>query len=190
MIDIGAGIGDDAIVFSQLVGAFGRVIAIEAHPHTYRCLVKTIQENKLRNVIAVNAAVSDSEGFINISSGDNFLSNSTQTGQRSIRVQARTLGSIIKETDSERIDLIKINIEGAETSALIGMSRVLEAVPHVVVSCHDFKANRGEGDAFRTYDNVYKVLAASKYQLSNRPSDPRPEVPYYIYGQKIGRAHV
>ena len=184
VIDIGAGIGDEALVFSRLVGESGRVIAIEAHPRTYRALVKTIQVNKLTNVIAINSAVSDFEGVIYISSEDNLLSNSTQSGKRTIPVKARILENIINSTNSMRVDLIKINIEGAETSALIGMRQILETTPHIVVSCHDFKANRGEGEAFRTYHDVYKLLANSNYKLSNRPEDPRPEVPYYIYAKK------
>jgi FkbM family methyltransferase len=184
VVDIGAGIGDDALVFSRLVGASGRVIAIEAHPQTYRCMVKAIEANGLTNVIAVHAAVSDAEGFISISDGDNFLSNSTQNGQGSIRVRTRTLENILEETGSARVDLIKMNIEGAETAALMGMTHVLSTTPHVVISCHDFKANRGEGEAFRTYDDVYKILTTSNYQLSNRQNDPRQEVPYYLYGKK------
>ena len=184
VIDLGAGIGDDSLAFSRLVGESGRVIAIEAHPHTFRSLVKTIHANGLKNIIAVNAAVSDLEGFIYISNEENFLSNSTQIGQGGIPVKSRTLESIIKETGFERVDLIKMNIEGAETSALIGMKQVLDTTPHVVVSCHDFKANRGEGEAFRTYDDVFKILAASNYNLRNRPRDPRPEVPFYLYAKK------
>jgi hypothetical protein len=77
-----------------------------------------------------------------------------------------------------------MNIEGAETSALMGMRRVLETTPHVVVSCHDFNANRGDGEVFRIYDDVFKIITASNYNLSNRHKDPRPEVPYYLYAKK------
>ena len=35
IIDVGAGIGEDAVVFSKLVGLSGRVVAIEAHPGTF-----------------------------------------------------------------------------------------------------------------------------------------------------------
>ena len=184
VIDVGAGIGDDVVVFSRMVGLTGRVIAIEAHPRTYQCLVKTIEANKIKNVIAINAAVSDTEGWISISDTDNLLSNSTQKGNRTIRVQAKTLESILAETDSNRIDLIKMNIEGAETIALAGMTGALANTPHIVVSCHDFKANRGDGEEFRTYEDVCKVLFASNYELSNRPEDRRPEVPYYVYAKR------
>ena len=185
VVDIGAGIGDDAVAFSRLVGKNGRVIAIEAHPHTYRCLLKTIQANRLDNVIAVNAAVSDSEGHIAISDGDNYLSNSIHAGMGAVRVRARTLENILKQTGSLKADLIKMNIEGAETTALLGMVGILNVTPHVVVSCHDFKADRGESSEFRTYESVYQLLINSGFQLRGRKEDPRPEVRYYLYGTKV-----
>lgn len=185
VIDIGAGIGDDAVAFSRLVGKNGRVIAIEAHPYTYRCLLKTIKANRLANVIAINTAVSDKEGHITISDGENFLSNSTHAGMGTVRVQARTLENILKQTDITRVDLIKMNIEGAETAALVGMKEVLDATPHVVVSCHDFKADRGESAEFRTYESVYQILTNSGFHLRGRKEDPRPEVRYYLYGTKV-----
>jgi len=77
-----------------------------------------------------------------------------------------------------------MNIEGAETSALRGMTKTLMSTPHIVVSCHDFKADRGEDESLRTYDDVKKILENSSYTLCNRSNDPRKEVKYYIYGKK------
>ena len=185
IVDIGAGIGDDAVAFSRLVGKNGRVIAIEAHPNTYRCLLKTIKANRLDNVIAVNAAVADVEGYITISDGENYLSNSIHAGMGTIRVKACTLENILKQTGSSRVDLIKMNIEGAETAALKGMKGILLTTPHVVVSCHDFKADRGESPELRTYESVYQILKNSGFQLRGREEDPRPEVRYYLYGEKL-----
>lgn len=185
IVDIGAGIGDDAVAFSRLVGKNGRVIAIEAHPHTYRCLLKTIKANRLDNVIAVNVAVADKEGHIAISDGENYLSNSIHACMGTVMVQARTLENILKQTGSSRVDLIKMNIEGAETAALEGMKEILRTTPHVVVSCHDFKADRGESSELRTYESVYQLLINSGFQLRRREEDPRPEVRYYLYGEKL-----
>lgn len=189
VVDIGAGIGDDAVAFSRLVGKNGRVISIEAHPLTYTCLLKTIKANRLDNVIAVNAAVADKEGHITISDEDNYLSNSIHAGMGTVRVQARTLENILKETGTSRVDLIKMNIEGAETAALKGMKEILLTTPHVVVSCHDFKADRGESSELRTYESVYQLLINSGFQLRGRKEDSRPEVRYYLYGEKLLSTH-
>jgi FkbM family methyltransferase len=184
VIDIGAGIGDEVVVFSKLVGKQGRVIAIEAHPYTYRCLLKTIEVNRLDNVIAINAAVSDKEGYLTISDEDNLLSSSIAAGTGTVKVQARTLENILRQTGCTRIDLIKMNIEGAETAALEGMREILRITPHIVVSCHDFKADRGESSAFRTYAGVHQILVDSGFQLRRRKDDPIPEARYYLYGAK------
>ena len=40
VVDVGAGMGDDTLVFSRMVGPSGRVFSFEAHPDTFRCLQK------------------------------------------------------------------------------------------------------------------------------------------------------
>lgn len=184
VIDIGAGIGDDVLAFSRLVGAEGRVIAIEAHPRTFRCLVKTIAANRLENVIALNVAVSDQEGSVTISSEENFLSNSIVAGIGATTIRAARFDHIFSELKLARPKLIKMNIEGAETAALRGMDESLSTTPHIVVSCHDFKADRGEDQALRTYKDVNQILQNAGYALRSRGEDHRKEVRYYVYGGK------
>jgi FkbM family methyltransferase len=58
---VGAGIGIESILYSRAVGANGRVIAIEAHPRTYACLVKTCEYSSLTNVTPLNIALVDRE---------------------------------------------------------------------------------------------------------------------------------
>ena len=186
IIDIGAGIGDDAVAFARAVGVNGRVIAIEAHPKTYRCLIKTIKANRLKNITALNIAVSDSEGNIKISEEENFLSNSTysRTGKNSL-VSANTLESILSQTGSLRADLVKMNIEGGETNALLGMKSVFNTTKNIVVSCHDFMADRGESLDYRTYADVNMILENAEFVIANRNDDLRKEVQYYLYGKKL-----
>lgn len=184
VVDVGAGIGDDVVAFSRLVGVRGRVIAIEAHPHTYRCLEKTIAANHLKNVTAINVAVSDQEGEVAISTGETFLSSSIVSGDGETRVRARKLDHILNELSVTRPNLIKMNIEGAETAALLGMTETLGSAPHVVISCHDFKADRGEDESLRTYNDVNRILRSSGYAIRNRNEDPRKEVRYYVYGAR------
>src|ERR1051326_1450100 len=49
IIDVGAGTGWETLFFSKRVGPSGRVISIEAHPTTFRCLSKLCRENHLDN---------------------------------------------------------------------------------------------------------------------------------------------
>ena len=184
VIDIGAGIGDDTVGFSRLVGKEGRVIAIEAHPDTYRCLQKTVSANKLDNVICLNIAISNEEGETEISSEDNYLSNNILNGVGSVKVSTRMLDDTLKEHNITKVDLIKMNIEGAETAALLGMHNTMAKTPNIVISCHDFKADRGEDPIFRTFYDVDKILREAGYSISSENEHRLPETFYYIYGEK------
>ena len=62
ILDIGAGKGEDTLTFSKAVGPAGRVISIEAHPVTFRCLQMFCELNNIRNVTPRNYAVVDSVG--------------------------------------------------------------------------------------------------------------------------------
>ena len=184
VIDIGAGIGDDAVVFSRLVGPKGRVIAIEAHPRTFRCLLKTIESNSLSNVVAINVAVSDQDGEVGMTDGESYQSNSIVSGGHGVQITARRLDEILDELGVLHPTLVKMNIEGAETAALLGMNETLRVVPHIVVSCHDFVADGGGEPALRTHNDVKKILQHSGYRLRPAREDSRPWFPYYLYGAK------
>ncbi|WP_295396384.1 FkbM family methyltransferase [uncultured Thiodictyon sp.] len=181
VVDIGAGIGDDVVIFSELVGVEGCVVAIEANPRTFRCLMKTVKANQLVNVVGVNAAIADTNGYTNMSDELNHLSNNIVSGRGDVSVRVLTLESALAEVNIESVDFVKMNIEGAEVAALRGMTELLKKIPRIVVSCHDFKANRGEGECFRTFDDVKQILE-KYFGVLRRADDPRPEVSFYLYG--------
>jgi hypothetical protein len=56
-IDVGAGMGDETIDLSQLVGADGKVLAFEPHPVSFEALTRTIALNRLQNVEAWQMAL-------------------------------------------------------------------------------------------------------------------------------------
>ena len=184
VVDIGAGIGDDAVIFSKLVGPKGRVIAIEAHPRTFRCLLKTIESNSLSNVVAINVAVSDQDGEVGMTDGESYQSSSMVTGGHAFQITTRRLDDILSELGILSPTLVKMNIEGAETSALLGMNEILRVVTHIVVSCHDFIADGGGEPAMRTYNDVKNILEYSGFSLRPVREDSRPWFPYYLYGVK------
>ena len=66
IIDIGAGIGEFSLLASELVGPRGKVVAIEPSPDDFVTLKKDLEANNCKNVIAVNKAVSDKKGSIEL----------------------------------------------------------------------------------------------------------------------------
>lgn len=94
IVDVGAGVGEEALTFSRAVGERGRVISIEAHPETFRCLQKLVQYNRLGNVTAIQQAVSEpSCELAAIEDGKHYLRNRLGGG-RGIAVMATTLDEL------------------------------------------------------------------------------------------------
>lgn len=184
VIDVGAGVGEEAVVFSKLVGPSGHVFAIEAHPATFECLAETVRRSGLTNVTPLWLALSDAPGEARVAERANHLTSSIVIGGEGRAVPSHSLASLMTELGIERADLLKMNIEGAEAAAVRGMAGVERRVEHLVISCHDFLADRGESDQFRTREQVRAGLTALGYVLRTRPDHPLPWVSDYFYGRR------
>lgn len=131
VIDAGAFPGDFTLYASRLVGASGRVIAIEPHPYNFKILKANIRLNDLRNVIPVNKALSDHEGRAMLS-GIGVDAHISDSG---IEVETTTLDNIALELGLDRVDVVKMDIEGQEVAALRGFQG-LEKVREVAIEVH------------------------------------------------------
>jgi FkbM family methyltransferase len=180
VFDVGAGIGDEAVIFSHLVEAGGRVYSIEAHPGTFACLKKTADRSHLQNVTLLPCAITNDDGSISISSGSHLSNSVLKSGD--IAVVARSVASLCEELGLSRIDFLKMNIEGAERLAVLGFGNV--QIPHIAIACHDFIADAGGSDIFRTKSEVKELLAASGYRITERPGHKSPWVRDTIYADK------
>lgn len=182
VVDVGAGIGEETIIFSKWVGASGRVISIEAHPATFAALESAVAASGLANVTPVQCAISDADGEISIDTGDHHVASSVMTGGN-LKVPARSLDSLLAELGVTRVDFIKMNIEGAETLAMQGMKHWLGRLKAGCISCHDFIADLGGSDSFRSRVAVRAVLEEAGYELRTRPDHNDCWVRDYLYAR-------
>lgn len=186
VVDVGAGYGDEALVYSDLVGASGRVMSIEAHPKMFACLQRTCSENALSNVVPIHAAASEMRGEVFISDNAESLISATIMSAESgeIRVASIPLDDLAVEHEIDRVDLLKMNIEGAEDAALAGATRLLRRTRHAAISCHDFIADSQSDDSFRTLQSVERLLGAAGFIVSRREDDPRPWIRDTLYASR------
>jgi FkbM family methyltransferase len=187
VVDIGAGRGEDTLCLSRLVGKEGLVIAVEGNPSSFGMLERFARLNDLRNVHAVNTVIADRPGTFRITTDDDWQSNSILSGPdpqpgRGVAVAGTTVDLLCESLELPRIDFLKMNIEGAERLAVHGMKQVLRTVRHLCIACHDFRADRGEGEQYRSRDHVVDFLRAQGLALSFRRHDARPSVRDYVYG--------
>jgi FkbM family methyltransferase len=185
VLDIGAGFGNDAVAFSRAVGDSGKVIAIEAHPVAAERLKKTIKWSKLNNCLPVDAAVGDENGTVKISGEfggvDGSILDDAAAGHD---VKMRKCDDIVADLQLPRVDYIKMNIEGAEKMALLGMPNALKSAKNVAIACHDFRFEAGESEIFKTKADVAAILHEYGFNISFRTQDVRPYVRDILYGRK------
>jgi FkbM family methyltransferase len=187
VVDVGAGVGWELNLFSGLVGPSGRVYAIEADPDTFRWLVRRAELNGLGNVTPIHAALADEPGEVIISSEGWDETHHLVAEGPGHRVQALRFDDLVDDRGITRVDFLKMNIEGAERSALTGMGRRVDLVRNVAISCHDFLADHGGDDSMRTRAFVRRFLLDHGFEvIERRPDDDREWVRSYLYGRRRG----
>lgn len=178
IIDAGAGKGEDTIAFSKVVGPTGKVLSIEAHPITFRCLRLFCELNNLHNVTATNFAIIDGTRPMAIESQKGWQANRVVPidTKDSIQVPGLSLDELVERENIRRVDFLKMNIEGAEALALRGMEETLRITRALCISCHDFRADNSEGEFFRTKRLVQEAVKQAGFRIVSRDADPRPDV--------------
>jgi FkbM family methyltransferase len=123
-IDIGANVGGYALFVAANAGPRARVLAVEPQPDIYERLIYNIRQNPFATVKAIDCAIADEDGEITL-----FLPahNRGETSMRLVhlesvgarlRVPARTLLNVVESEGFERLDAVKIDVEGAEDLVL------------------------------------------------------------------------
>jgi len=183
VFDVGAGVGSETLLFSRLVGASGRVVSIEAHPRTYGRVVELCNANGLANVTPLQVAAAEIDGTVTITDLANHVRNTTlAAAHNGVEVPARRLETIAKSLDITHIDLLKVNIEGAEVSALRGLGPLLAKTRYVCIACHDFLTDEGGGEELRTKEAVRELLLEHGFELTSRDDAAAPWTRDYVYG--------
>lgn len=126
-LDVGSHCGFFTMVASRVVGPAGAVWAMEPDPVTFERLNGHVAANGLTNVSTVNAAAWSHSGKVPFASSvatDAGVQGSVVPAHTSASatVQARTIDEIVREAS---VDVVKIDVEGAEMSALVGAGRLL-----------------------------------------------------------------
>ena len=142
ILDAGSGIGESLEYLSSLVGDSGRVIAVEADPALCEYSELLASKLQLANVTIINAALqSSSNSKVKLYKSENWTENTTVSGkfdESSILVNSISIDDIFKNLNLNKIDFVKMNIEGSEVSALRGSQQNFYRINNWCVSAHDF----------------------------------------------------
>lgn len=142
IVDVGAHLGEYTIPCARRAST---VIAIEPNPDVLSILKENIHLNRVSNVITVNKAVYDSQGYqsLNLFADRTGMSSVVmdphQENTKTIKVAADTLDNILTDLQINKVNWIKIDVEGAEEQVIRGAKRVIRSNlknVRLIVECH------------------------------------------------------
>ncbi len=135
MLDLGANIGVFALLAASLVGPNGSVLAMEPNPANARLLEASRLANEFSHLTVCQAAASRSAGVLALHcAGSN--GTATEAAEQAL-LTAQTVAALRVDDlvgAGQPVDLIKIDVEGAEHLALTGAEAVLRRCRPTIVS--------------------------------------------------------
>lgn len=131
VLDVGANLGQFTLLSSRAAGTSGRVFAVEANPQMALNLRHNVALNQLTNVEVIEAAAWDCDDQLRLLAGEpgnQGMASVASAGaeQAGTLVPAVRLDRVLRELGCSRIDVIKIDVEGAEERALRGLAGILD----------------------------------------------------------------
>ncbi len=129
-VDIGAHVGKYTVQVARQLQDRGMVISIEAHPGNFDALTTNIELNRLNNVIALNFACHSENGVVRLFQDSSSTATSAYSvikkfGGDHISAETKRLDDILKELKIDAVNLMKIDVEGAEPEVLKGAEELL-----------------------------------------------------------------
>jgi FkbM family methyltransferase len=160
VVDVGANIGYYTLLAARAVGPSGKVWAFEPEPGNCRLMAKSVEINGFSETVRViPKALSDREGTaeLHLDTGMHQASHSLFAGMvdnpsESVTVEVTTLDDVLEP--GTRVDVMKLDAEGAEPLVFAGMQRVLADNPDILLImefCPDhFRRAELDPEAFLT----------------------------------------
>lgn len=121
-VDVGSNIGAYSLWAASCLNHDGRVLAVDADPDNFKLLSKNVMINKKESVITCHlGGVADSAQtlrFYKNQSGNKGAHSFLGVGEHFIEVQCKPLIDILRENNIDKVDFMKLDIEGFEEKVL------------------------------------------------------------------------
>jgi len=189
IVDIGAGMGEEAIVFADLVGAKGKIFSLEANPVIFNILNHVLGLNKITNVYTFNKAISDSDRSVTIHVSDTSYLGGTIGHEKSkaevenFEVEGVRLDTFLANNRIEKVDLLKVNIEGAERYLVNTLDHCLDKIKNIAIECHDFRYAVEKNEFFKTKELLSSYLRKNGFSVSSQHTGT-PYIDDWIYAYR------
>ncbi len=130
VVDVGANIGLHTLNMARIVGNTGQVFAFEPDPSNFEILEKNVKINNYQNIILEQKAVGDKHGRTTLYQSDHpgkhRIFPQTEQAKSQVQVELTNLDNYFDSDMIDKINFIKIDVEGLEFSVLKGMKNILK----------------------------------------------------------------
>lgn len=177
VFDVGSHVGELTLLFSRFAGQQGQVHAFEANSATFKRLKAVCQLTGRKNVVLNHLAVADKEGVVKLHVYDDEHSGWNSLAERPLHrygiqvstvgtqeVLATTIDTYCKKNGISQIDLLKIDVEGAEYQVLLGARRMLQ---NRGIVCCLFEFGQTTFDMGNDPDEFESYLGEFGYEVRN-----------------------
>jgi FkbM family methyltransferase len=174
VVDVGAHIGIFAIRVARIAE---RVYCLEPVEENRKLLEANLRSTGAANVTVFPYALGDADGEATIlhaghQAGHSLFAELSGPAIREERVPLRRLESLLDELAIDRVDLLKLDCEGAEYPILLGAEdEVLQRIERIRLEFHDLGAERGG----RSGAALAARLAAAGFRVTTVASKRSPE---------------
>ncbi|MBS7281186.1 MAG: FkbM family methyltransferase [Candidatus Freyarchaeota archaeon] len=163
VVDVGANIGDFTLGAANTAE---KIVAVEPAKRNFRMLEANVRANNLCNVVLVNAAATDNEKDIYLqgNASDMFVVED-EGGEL---VKGLPLDAIAELYGIENIEVLKVDVQGHEQSALLGIHNLLlkKAVKMFIIEVHIKRKVRVEDVVSFMEEHGYRLIYKDNYLFS------------------------
>ncbi|MCK4264810.1 FkbM family methyltransferase [Candidatus Babeliales bacterium] len=170
-IDVGANIGAHSLVMGQQVGRSGKVYCFEPHPQIIERLIENISLNGMDYIIPIKLGLANNSGVATLFGFDGKDSNqgtstlvkteTTPIDGPKFEVKTITLDEFSKKERLERLDLLKIDVEGGEIGVLLGGLETIQKLKPFII----FEYNSSRDPDKKVFSHISNLFKDFKYRL-------------------------
>jgi FkbM family methyltransferase len=194
VIDIGANGGLFAVIAAKKVGSNGHVYACEPGLRELELLRHNIAINNLDNVTIIESAIGDRNKVAELAISDDGAMNSlSKTNHPSQKIESWqtvemiTLDALVEQFNLSKIDLIKIDVEGAENLVIDGAKQTLSSSMNPIIMFESSDVNASSfGYSVKDFLNNLRrselsIQYINKFGALKDVSIDNPEIGQEIY---------
>lgn len=164
-LDIGSNIGYLSLIMAKQAKN-GLIIAIEPGRRIYQYLTENINLNDFKNIIPLNIAISRKDQIVDFFEyyyGDNFSSliKIKNFPHKHFKTMSLSLKTLMKVLNLDKVDFLKIDVEGAEFEAIKSLGKFLNKVRYIYF---EFNEKNFENFGYKS-DDLINLLRDNQFSI-------------------------